>query len=288
MYPAGIYLSGCPNEWIAERRYKVLFLISSLPFINYMKPARNQRKVIAIIPAAGLGKRFGPDANKPFLLLDGKPLIIWSLQQMETVADIAEIIPVLQLKDMEYGKEMFEEYGITKIKKIAPGGRERQDSVRNGLKLIEDKDCIVLIHDAARPLIQKDLIINALRELTLSFSPALKATEEAFTACDGVILGVPLKDTIKEASDKVVHKTLKRAALWAVQTPQLFHFRSISKAYEKASEEGYYATDDSALVERYGGRIKIVMGSYENIKVTTPEDLVIAEALLKRYEKRSR
>ncbi len=242
-----------------------------------MTLSRNTKKVIAIIPAAGLGKRFGPDANKPFLLLDGKPLIVWSLQQMEAVADIVEIIPVLQPKDMESGKELLEDYGITKIKKIAPGGRERQDSVRNGLKLVEEKDCIVLIHDAARPLIQQGLIINALREL-----------QESINAYDGVILGVPLKDTIKEASETVVQKTLKRERLWAIQTPQLFRFGSILRAYEKASEDGYYATDDSALVERYGGRIKIVMGSYENIKITTPEDLVIAEALLKMHAKRSR
>jgi 2-C-methyl-D-erythritol 4-phosphate cytidylyltransferase len=250
-----------------------------------MKPVKNRKKVIAIIPAAGLGKRFGPDSNKPFLLLGGKPLIVWSLQQLETVPDIMEIIPVLQLKDMEHGKETFEEYGITKIKKIAPGGRERQDSVRNGLKLVEDKDCIVLIHDAARPLIQKDLIVNALKEIP--FTSALKAEEEAFNGYDGVILGVPLKDTIKEAFNNIVHKTLKRNTLWAIQTPQLFHFGSISKAYEKASEERYYATDDSALVERYGGKIKIVMGSYKNIKITTPEDLVIAEALLEINEELS-
>jgi 2-C-methyl-D-erythritol 4-phosphate cytidylyltransferase len=251
-----------------------------------MKSVKNRRKVIAIIPAAGLGKRFGPDSNKPFLPLGGKPLIVWSLQQLEAVPDIMEIIPVLQLKDMEHGKETFGEYGITKIKKIAPGGKERQDSVRNGLKLIDDSDCIVLIHDAARPLIQKDLIINALRELIpIPFTPGSKAEGKAFNGCDGVILGVPLKDTIKEAFDKVVHKTLKRDTLWAIQTPQLFHHGSISKAYEKASEERYYATDDSALVERYGGKIKIVTGSYQNIKITTPEDLVIAEALLKINEK---
>jgi 2-C-methyl-D-erythritol 4-phosphate cytidylyltransferase len=253
-----------------------------------MKPVGNRRKVIAIIPAAGLGKRFGPDSNKPFLLLGGKPLIVWSLQQLETLPDITEIIPVLQLKDMEHGKETFEEYGITKIKKIAPGGRERQDSVRNGLKLVEDKDCIVLIHDAARPLIQRDLMVSALKELaTIPFAPASKAEKDAFNGWDGVVLGVPLKDTIKEAFDKVVHKTLKRDRLWAIQTPQVFHLRSISGAYEKAAEEGYYATDDSALIERYGGRIKIVMGSYENIKITTPEDLVIARALLKIQEKLS-
>jgi 2-C-methyl-D-erythritol 4-phosphate cytidylyltransferase len=247
-----------------------------------MKPRKNQRKVVAIIPAAGLGKRFGPDTNKPFLSLGGKPLIIWSLQQLEALEDIVEIIPVLQLKDMEDGKKTFEEYGIKKIKRIAPGGRERQDSVRNGLRLVEDKDCIVLIHDAARPLIEKDLMQNALKELTASpFFPLLQEGEEALNGYDGVILGVPLKDTIKEAVDTIVQKTLKRDRLWAIQTPQLFHFMSISTAYDKASKEDYYATDDAALVERYGGKVKIVMGSYHNIKITTPEDLVIAEALLK-------
>ena len=254
-----------------------------------MKPVKNQPRVIAIIPAAGLGKRFGPDANKPFLALSGKPLIIWSLQKLETVSDIVEIIPVLQLKDMEHGKNTFEEYGITKVKTIAPGGKERQDSVRNGLKLIQDKNCIVLIHDAARPLIEKDLIIHAIHELTDPAASSLLHGEEMESdSYDGVILGVPLKDTIKEASDKIVLKTLKRDLLWSIQTPQLFRFSSISAAYKKASEDGYYATDDAALVERYGGNIKISMGSYKNIKITTPEDLVIAEAFLNIQEKQQR
>jgi len=215
-----------------------------------MKSGKNHSKIIAIIPAAGLGKRFGTDTKKPFLPLANKPLIIWSLQQLEAITDIVEIIPVLQPSDMEYGSKIFAEFGITKINRIALGGRERQDSVRNGLKLIEDKDCIVLIHDAARPLIEKDLIITAIEEL--------RAGET--TGYDGVILGVPLKDTVKESCDTIVHRTLNRERLWAIQTPQLFHFRSISAAYDKASEEGYYATDDAALVERYNGKVKIITG----------------------------
>jgi len=140
----------------------------------------------------------------------------------------------------------------------------------------------VLIHDAARPLIEKELIKNALKELAATpVFPLLQEGEEVLNGYDGVVLGVPLKDTIKESVNTIVQKTLKRDKLWAIQTPQLFHFRSISTAYDNASEEGYYATDDASLVERYGGKIKIVMGSYHNIKITTPEDLVIAEALLK-------
>ena len=238
------------------------------------------------MPAAGLGKRFGPGTNKPFQSLSGKPIIVWSLEILEAVVDIAEIIPVLKNEDMEHGAKVFEANSLSKIKKIAPGGRERQDSVYNGLKLIEDKNCIVLIHDGVRPLIDRDLIERTIKELK---------------DCDGVVTGVPLKDTIKEVqslrpelrprvsefgvqSEIIIKKTLNRNILWAIQTPQVFPYNSLFTAYEKAMKEGFYSTDDAALVERYGGRIKVVMGSYKNIKITTPEDLAIAEFLLSRKD----
>jgi 2-C-methyl-D-erythritol 4-phosphate cytidylyltransferase len=238
-----------------------------------MKDILKPYKVIAIVPAAGLGRRFGSGTNKPFQTLGEKPLIVWSLKALEAVEEICEIIPVLKSEDMELVQRLLEEEGFSKIKRIAAGGKERQDSVYNGLKHIEDKNSIVLIHDGVRPLISTYLV----EELIKQMSEAVRNKEE----CDGIIPGVPVKDTIKETEDGFVKKTLKRGSLWAVQTPQVFPCKTILNAYDKAERERYYATDDAALIERYGGKIKIVMGSYANMKITTPEDLVVAEALVK-------
>jgi 2-C-methyl-D-erythritol 4-phosphate cytidylyltransferase len=238
-----------------------------------MKDLQTAYKVVAIVPAAGLGKRFGQGTNKPFQTLGGKPLIIWSLKTLEAVEAVCEIIPLLKPEDMEFGQRLLEEEGFLKIKRIAAGGKERQDSVYNGLKHMEDNNSIVLIHDGVRPLIRPHLV----EELIKQMSDAIRNREE----CDGIIPGVPVKDTIKETEDGFVRKTLRRGSLWAVQTPQAFPCKKILRAYDEAAREGYYATDDAALIERYGGTVKVIMGSYTNIKITTPEDLVVAEALLK-------
>ncbi len=234
---------------------------------------RNVQHVIAVIPAAGLSKRFGEGINKPFLKLGGKPLIIWPLHILDSIPAIKEIIPVLKNEDMEYGREIFKRYRIKKIKKIAVGGKERQDSVYNGLKLIEEKNSIVVIHDGARPLIEKDLIESAIEEF-------FSQDKGADLFIDGIIFAVPPKDTIKEAKNGIVKKTLKRDNLWSVQTPQIFHYKTIFSVYTKAIKERFYSTDDAALVERYGGNVKVLMGSYRNIKITTPEDLYFAEFLI--------
>lgn len=226
-----------------------------------------KEKVIAIVPAAGLGKRLGPDTNKPFQRLLDIPLLIWPLMVFEAIETISEIIPVIKEVDMERVAGLFEEYKLSKIKRIAPGGKERQDSVYHGLKLIDDGADIVVIHDGGRPLVAKDIVLKAIDNI------------EGF---DGVIVAVPVKDTIKKAENDIVKKTLKRDTLWAVQTPQVFRYNSIMKAYEKAMADKFYATDDSALIERLGGTVKIIMGSYDNIKVTTPEDIPVAEILLKK------
>lgn len=243
-----------------------------------MRQAQRQEKVIAIVPAAGMGKRFGPGTKKPFQNLSAKPLIVWSLEALESVNEIEEIIPVLMKEDMEYGQRVFEEYGLRKVKMIAPGGKERQDSVYNGLRLIDDKKSIVLIHDGVRPLIEKELVRKGIMELRTSRETSPKKGE----SFDGVVLGVPVKDTIKELEAGFIRKTLKRESLWAIQTPQIFPLRKILDAYEKAAKEDFYSTDDSALLERYGGKVKVVAGSYRNIKITTPEDLEIAEFLLNK------
>jgi 2-C-methyl-D-erythritol 4-phosphate cytidylyltransferase len=143
---------------------------------------------------------------------------------------------------------------------------ERQDSVFHGLNLVEDHESIVLVHDGARPLIEPAVIVNGIKQLA---------------DCDGVVVGVPVKDTVKEAYNGIVKRTLDRNILWSVQTPQIFPYKILYNAYEKAMKESYYATDDSALVERYGGKIRVVQGSYTNIKITTPEDLYIAELFMK-------
>jgi len=221
--------------------------------------------MIAIVPAAGFGTRFGVGTNKPFHPLLGKPLIVWSLELLETIDEVKEVIPVLKEQDMDRGIEVFEKYGLSKIRRIAPGGKERQDSVYHGLTLLKGKADKVLIHDGARPLIDGGTV---------------RTTVKSITGFDGVVVGVPVKDTIKEVQDDIVKRTLRRDTLWAIQTPQLFLYSTLMKAYEKAFEEGFYSTDDSALVERNGGKVRVVMGSYANIKVTTPEDVPMAELLL--------
>jgi len=244
-------------------------------------------KVTAIVPSAGLGRRFGRNRNKPFQNLGGKPLVVWALETLDSVEEIAEIIPVLKKGDRGKGAEVFEQYKLSKIKKIALGGKERQDSVYNGLKLIEGQDGIVLIHDGARPFIEKDLIEKAIRELLIPpYPPLAKGGKGGLKGYDGVILGVPVKDTIKEAEGEIIKKTLKRDSLWAIQTPQVFHYRTIFSAYEKATKDGFYPTDDAALVEKYGGKIRVIMGSYRNIKITTPEDLIAAEYFLSRMNEK--
>jgi 2-C-methyl-D-erythritol 4-phosphate cytidylyltransferase len=226
--------------------------------------------VVAIVPAAGLGERFGPGANKPFVKLLGKPLVAWALEALQAMDAVTEIVPVFKEADMDEGAAMVEAFGLSKLKRIAPGGVERQDSVMNGLRLVGDASCTVLIHDGGRPLVRPSLITDTLNGLR---------------GYDGAVVAVPPKDTIKEAGgDGVVRGTLRREALWAVQTPQVFSFGTIMEAHLAAQKEGYYSTDDSALVERRGGRVNIVMGSYDNIKITTPEDLHIAEMLMGRRQ----
>jgi 2-C-methyl-D-erythritol 4-phosphate cytidylyltransferase len=162
--------------------------------------------------------------------------------------------------------ELFDTYRISKIRRVAPGGRERQDSVFNALHVIREKAPVVLIHDGVRPLLEARVVRRALT---------------ALSGCDGVVIAVPPKDTIKEIAGDIVKQTLKRDALVAVQTPQVFLYQPLLDAYERAMKETFYATDDSAIVEWNGGRIRVVTGGYTNIKVTTPEDLVVAEAFLK-------
>jgi len=222
-------------------------------------------KVTAVIPAAGEGKRM--NSKKQFLELNGRPVLDITVSVFDECQSIDDIIVVVAKEDIRLTKDLLKER--KKVKSIVVGGAERQDSVYNGIEAIkpESEDDIVVIHDAARPLITKEIISSVVIEAKTS---------------KAVVVGVPSKDTVKTVSpENIIMETLDRASIWLVQTPQAFHYSVIKQAYERAQRIKYKATDDSKLVERMGISVKMVMGSYENIKITTKEDLAIAEAMLK-------
>ena len=222
---------------------------------------------VAIVPAAGVGRRLGE--NKTMARLLDKPLLLWTLEALAASPHIDVIYPVLKEEDMPEGEALVGE--AAKVGGIVKGGPERQDSVRNALDMLKgeiDEQRVVLVHDGARPLVTADIIQRCILGLM---------------GAHGSIAAVPPKDTVKETDGRdEVAGTLNRDCLRLVQTPQAFMFKTLLAAYEAAEREGYSATDDSALVEWAGGQVKVVMGSYENIKITTPEDIPLAEHILKR------
>ncbi len=222
---------------------------------------------LVILPAAGAGRRLGE--NKAIIGLLGKPLLLWTLEALSGCKDVAAIYPVIKEEDRETILAMTD--GLPKVQAPIEGGAERQDSVRNALNWLKgriDEKTIVLVHDGARPLITEDIVSRCIA--------ALKDSH-------GVIAAVPPKDTVIETDGRgEVANTLNRDCLMLVQTPQAFHYDTLLKSYEAAKQQGYQATDDASVVEWAGGTVKVVMGSYENIKITTPEDIEIAEMFLKR------
>ncbi|MFQ5900593.1 MAG: 2-C-methyl-D-erythritol 4-phosphate cytidylyltransferase [Thermodesulfobacteriota bacterium] len=233
-------------------------------------------KVVAIIPTAGKGKRMGANISKQYLFLLGRPVLAHTVRVFEESKKIDSIVLVVHKGDEGYCKrEIVEKFGFRKVTHILAGGRERQDSVRAGLNVV-DPDCeLVIIHDGVRPLIFPEIItesINAAKKFGAS------------------VVAVPVKDTVKEVSKEgTIHCTLPRENLWMVQTPQVFRYDIIREAHAKAHTNGFLSTDDSALVEKFGNKVCIVEGSYENIKLTTQEDMMIAEVLMEaRRENESR
>lgn len=226
-------------------------------------------RVTALIPAAGMGKRMGKAVAKQFLLLGDKPLLAHTLLVFQHAPEIDEIIPILSQEDMEGClRDVIETYHITKVKTLVAGGKERQDSVGNGLKKLDHDTSIVLIHDGVRPFVTPGMITESVDRARMG---------------ECVAVGVPIKDTIKEVDDqKVVCRTLERNRLWAIQTPQVFPHTVLKHAYEVSHKHKVYGTDDATLVEQAGGKVHVIMGSYDNIKITTPEDLILAEEILKR------
>ncbi len=219
-----------------------------------------------------MGKRMGASINKQYLLLDGKPILAHTLELFQQADFIDEIFIVVPTEEIEYCRiHLVEKYGIDKVRQIVAGGTERQFSVLNGLRALDcAADDIVLIHDGVRP-----------------FAPlaALKRSIDMALEYDGALVAVPVKDTVKIVKDAFVAATPPREALWLAQTPQTFRYKVIRAAHELAEAEGFIGTDDTSLLERIGKKIHVVIGDYRNIKITTPEDLILAEAFLQKHGK---
>ncbi len=226
----------------------------------------------AIVVAAGKGERLRSKVSKPLIKICNKPVIIYSLEILSKCGSIKDIIIAANSLNIDAIKREVKRYKINKVKGIVSGGIRRQDSVENGLKAVNNKADFVLVHDAARPFINNKIVLS-----TISQAKKYGAS----------IAGVPVKATIKEVhspqstahGNLIVKRTIDREKLWEVQTPQVFKKNLLLEAYEKYSDAD--VTDDAMLLEKMGVKVGVVLGSYNNIKITTPEDLIIAEAIAK-------
>ncbi len=233
-----------------------------------------KNKVVAIVLAGGKGKRMGASVSKQYLLIEEKPVLYYSLKAFEQ-SNVDEIIIVTEKGSEAYCKtNIVEKYNIGKVSSIIEGGAERYNSVHNGLKAVMDasENTYVLIHDGARALISIEVINR-----TIEWVKEKKA----------VVVGVPVKDTIKIVdSNNVVVDTPMRETLWQIQTPQAFIYEEILNAYNKVISENVQGITDDSMVMEYSGirKVEVVMGEYENIKITTPDDLVYAKSIICKNE----
>ena len=230
-----------------------------------------KQKYTAIVLAAGSGKRMNSKVHKQYLIIQDRPVLYYSLKAFEDSA-VDEIVLVVGKGEEEFcRKEIVDKYGISKVKAIVEGGKERYHSVFEGLKQTSDAD-YVLIHDGARPFVNQDIIRRCMQEV------------QKYQAC---VVGMPVKDTIKIADEEGYAKqTPDRKNVWMIQTPQTFSYALIYEAYEEMLKtEDAAITDDAMVLERTKGKkSKLIEGSYRNIKITTPEDLLIANVYLQYPE----
>jgi 2-C-methyl-D-erythritol 4-phosphate cytidylyltransferase len=221
----------------------------------------------AIIVAAGQGLRMEAAVRKQYMALNGEPVLVHTLKAFCSADVIQQICLVVPAEDMAFCKEyLIDRVAHPERITLVAGGKERQDSVFSGLQAVTDRSGIILVHDGVRPFISVDLINACIREA------------ERSGAC---LAGIPAFDTLKQLTDdQIIEKTLDRRRIWLAQTPQAFAFDILLRAHIQADAEGYRATDDAMLVERLGNPVKMVHGSRMNLKITTQEDLALAEALV--------
>ena len=221
----------------------------------------------AIILAGGHGERFGRDGGKQLFELFGKPILTWSAEAFDAVADVGLIIIVAPEDRIdEYCRAAIDGFPFVTPVIMAPAGVLRQESSFSGLSMVPDEYEFVAIHDGARPLITPELIGHAI------------ATVRGSVDADGAVVGFPAIDTLKIVSGNSIIGTPDRSAFWTAQTPQVFRTTVIREAHHQALAEGFVGTDDSSLVERIGGKVLLVQGPRDNIKITVPEDRGSIEA----------
>lgn len=232
------------------------------------------KKITVIVAAAGMGKRLGLGMNKAFVSIGGKPVLVRCLEMLKKTDVVDAVVVVTTADDIKKTDELIKEYSYLypdiKIS-ITGGGRERQDSVAAGLACVDSSCSYVAVHDGARPFAGKEVFLRTL------------AAAERFGAA---VPAVPVKDTIKQVKEGgvLVLRSLKRSELVAVQTPQIFKKEILENAYQRLEKQPVFVTDDASLVEAAGGEVAVVDGIYENIKITTPEDLLIAEEIIASEE----
>ena len=225
-------------------------------------------KTLALITAAGRGRRMGADRPKQFMALAGRPILAHTVEVFERCRAVDGVFIIVPPEEMDpVQREIVEAYGFQKVFKVVRGGRIRQQSVWNGLKAVTSDCDIVVVHDGVRPLIDPALIEAGIEEARKT---------------GAAIVAVPARDTIKRRAPGARLETLPREEIWLAQTPQAFQFSLLFQAHEKASRERFQGTDDACLVERLGREVALVQGDYYNLKITTPEDLPLAELWLSR------
>ncbi len=230
-------------------------------------------KAAVIIAAGGIGKRMGKDKPKQYLEFLGKPMICHVMDRFLGIDEIKKVIVVLPVDFApSFRDDVLKayDYDLSFIE-IATGGEKRQDSVRNGLKLVPADFDVVLVHDGCRPFIAKELIEKSI-QVAHEFGAA--------------VIAAPIKETVKKvSSDGSVDETVDRSHLWGAQTPQAFRLQALKRAIKSAYEDNFYGTDDAMLIEHIGEKVKVIEGDYLNIKITTPEDMITAEAIAKSWYK---
>lgn len=233
--------------------------------------------IAAIVAAAGIGARMGNDTPKPYLLLGGKPILALTLEIFEKIKEIREVALVVHPEELAYCQEkVISPYGFKKVLRLVPGGKERQDSVYNALKALKNEDDleIVLVHDGVRPFVTPEQISRVI---------------QAARSHGGAVLGLPAQDTLKTVTaGGEIRQTLERKDIWQIQTPQAFQAPLLRRAFVEAYSRNFYGTDEASLVEALKQPVVVVPGSPLNLKITTPDDLALAEAILPMLRKKQR